>query len=159
MFAPYLFKEFEDCLVVEVGVIVMHFSRIGVVVVDNIGWDPFAKICLEGIDAHIKEHLQFALVPRDGFRVREIDKAHPSLPSVPLPHISLGSTDQIPMLHPFVKQLGFLGDIRVDPHTNVQAFRLEASEHPNWVRELVLVPGKIDPLVFFHPKAVKMEHM
>ncbi|MMZ59206.1 hypothetical protein D1872_212320 [compost metagenome] len=81
------------------------------------------------------------------------------MPAVPLPDVAVLRFDQIPVGLPLIKEIRLLGDIGVDPDRDVQALAFQPVQHALWIGKHLLVPLKIAPVEFLHPKAVEMEHM
>ena len=97
----------------------MHFLRIGTVVIDGIGRDSLAKIRLEAVDTHIKQDFQLILEPFPCCGIRKIYDRHAWLPHIPLPYLSIRTSDKVAFCHAFLEKNGFLANIRVDPHTDI----------------------------------------
>ena len=97
-------QRFEDELVVEEGVIIVHLLGIGAVEVDDVRRDAFAEIGLETVDAHRDQAFEMADVPCARLRVGEIDKTHAGLPVVPLPDAAVGALEEVALGHALVEQ-------------------------------------------------------
>ena len=129
-FAALPFQQFIDAFIVQVGIIVVHFLRVGAVVIDDVfGRNPFAEIRLETVHAHIQQCFQFILEPAAGFRIGEIHDSHAGLPHIPLPYLAVGTPDEVPFFGSFVKEGGFLCNVGVNPYADVQPFGLDAPQH------------------------------
>ena len=63
------------------------------------------------------------------------------------------------MLHSFLEQRGFLSDIGIDPHADLKPSVMVSLQHPLRVRKGLRIPGKVAPLIGFHPVTVKVEDM
>ena len=109
-------------LVVQVGVIVMHFYSVGPVIIHYSGHRyPLSKVRLKAVHAHVDQALQLILVPLAGLRIGEVHQSHSRLPSVALPHGAVQVLYKIPLLHALIKQGRLLADVAVDPHTDMKS--------------------------------------
>ena len=87
-------QQFEDGLVEEVGVVVVHPLGVGAVVPHHVGRDALAEVRLEAVDAEIELYPELLRVPPAGVRVGEVDQAHAGLPHVGLPHAAVRCAHQ-----------------------------------------------------------------
>ncbi|CAH0320556.1 hypothetical protein SRABI106_04347 [Rahnella aquatilis] len=71
---------------------------------DDVGWDTFAEVGFEAIDAHIHQTFQMARVPFSGLRMSEIHDAHTSLPFIPLPDTAVRAFEQITFFFTFTEK-------------------------------------------------------
>ncbi len=136
---------------------VVHFLRVRTIKPLHIGRDAFAKVGLEAVDAHRHQTFEFVGVPLTGFRVGEVIYRQPRLPLIPLPQRTVRALQQIALLSQLLEHRRALADIRIDPHADLQPFRLEALDHPFRVRESQRIPFEIAPLEGLHPETVEME--
>ena len=51
----YLLQDLPHSFVVKLGIEIMHLHWICAIVINDIGWNSLAKICLEAVNAHLKE--------------------------------------------------------------------------------------------------------
>ncbi len=151
-------QQFEDGLVEEVGVVVVHPLGVGAVVPDDVGGDALAEVGLEAVHALVEQRLQFACVPVARSGVGEVHQGHAGLPQVPLPHAAVRAPHQVPLAHALLEQRRLLRDVRVDPGGDPQPLLPEPAQHAGRVGEGVGVPGEVAPLVAAHPEAVEVEH-
>jgi len=140
MLAAFFLEQGEHSLIVQIGVVVVHQHRIGVIKILNLGGNPLTKIRLEGIDTHIQQESQLTLIPSHRFRIGEVDQSHAGLPAVPLPDAPVGILDQIAFLHAFIEQVRFLGHIGIDPDADLESTFMQPFQHRLGIGELSLVP-------------------
>ncbi len=119
-------EQLVDALVIQIRVVVVHFFRVGAVVIDDIGRDPLTEVRLEAVHAHVEQDLKLVLEPFPCGRVREIHDRHAGLPHIPLPHLTVGASDKVTFFHAFPEKRGFLPDVGVDPHADIQPLVLDA---------------------------------
>lgn len=93
---------------------------------DVLDGNPFAKICLDSIDAHIEEADNVRAEPVACRRVAEIDDSHAGLPKVRLPDGTIGAFDQIAMIRGFGKESRALRNVGIDPHADLQSAVVKA---------------------------------
>ena len=154
----HLDQEVIDGLVVQEGVIVVHLDRVGTVVIDDaLGGDAFAEVGLEAVHALVQQVPELTLVPGRRLGVGEVDDGHACLPLVPLPDLAVGALDEVPLLGPFLEEFGFLGNVGVDPGTDLEALLVEAGQHPFGVREGGVFPLEVAPFQVVHPATVEVE--
>ena len=99
-----------------------------------------------------------SFIPGASRGIGEIHHAHARLPQVALPHGAIRLLDQIMLALRFLKQARMLRNVWIDPHTDVQAARLQAAQHALRIGKHGLVPGEIAPMPALHPEAIEMEH-
>ena len=158
--SPLPHQQFEYRTVVKIGVKIVHFHRIRVIVIHHVPHRyPFSEIRLEAVHAHIQQGFQFLLIPCTGRRIGKVHDSHACLPQIRLPYTAVPSPDQISALHGLPKQRGFLADIGIDPHTDLQSPVMIPFQHGFWIRKCFGIPLEITPLVSVHPVTVKVEHM
>ncbi|MOA02546.1 hypothetical protein D3C78_1220020 [compost metagenome] len=102
-FAHGLFQHVPHQLVIDIGVMVVHFLRIGTVMPQHIGRDAFTKVRLEAIDADIHQAFQLVGVPFAGVWICKIVNCQPRLPLIPLPHRAVRALQQITLLFQFLE--------------------------------------------------------
>ena len=76
-----------------------------------------------------------------------------------LDSLSVGAHQEITVLSAFLEHLGILGDIRIDPGADLKLPLVIAAKHPLYIRELLLIPGKIAPVQRTQPVAVEVEYI
>ena len=157
VFALVLLQQLKDALVVQVGVVVVHQLRVAAVVVHRVGGDALAEVGFEAVHPLVQQHPQLALVPLPGVGIGEVHQAHACLPQVPLPDASVAGLYKIAVLQSLLKNRGFLRDIGIDPHADLQAPLVELFQKALRVGEDVSIPEEARPLERLHPEAVKME--
>ena len=135
----------------------MHLFGIGTVIVNGIRRNSLTEIRLKTVNTHVEENFKLVLKPFPGFGIGKINNRHAGLPHIPLPHLTVGTSEKIPLFHAFPEENGLLTDIRINPNTDVQPFVLDAFEHSDRVREYPVIPQKVAPMEFLHPETVKME--
>jgi hypothetical protein len=155
--AAVLAQHVEDGPVVEVRVVVVHPLRVGAVGPLHVEGHPLAEVGLEAVDALGEQGLQLARVPVAGGGAGEVDECHARLPQVPLPDAAVRASQEVSEGPALREQRGALGDVRVDPHADVQALRLQPGQHPLRIGEHPRVPGEVAPLELPHPEAVEVE--
>ncbi len=84
-FAYRLFQHVPHQLVIDIGVVVVHFLRIGAVEPLHVGRNALAKVGLEAVNADIHQAFQLVGIPLAGFRVGKVVDRQPRLPFIPLP--------------------------------------------------------------------------
>ncbi len=137
----------------------MHTARITSIIPEHVHRNPLPKIGFKAIHPHIQQSFQLIRIPPAGIRIGKVHQPHTCLPVVRLPHpFAVRSFHQIALRSPFLEKRRSLGNIGIDPHADFQAVVVIPPEHPRRVGENPVVPGKIAPLEFPHPKAVKMEY-
>ncbi|MNJ50821.1 hypothetical protein D3C77_461090 [compost metagenome] len=137
----------------------MHFHRIGAIEIYYVGRNPLPEVSLKAVYAHIQQCLQLILIPTHGCRVRKINQPHTALPPVPLPYIAVLRFHEIAVGFAFVKQVRLLGNVGINPYTNIQAFAFESLQHALRIGEYILIPFKVAPMELLHPEAIEMKHM
>ena len=158
-FASCFLQEVKYALVIKVGIVVVHASLVTSVKPFHIHGNSLAEVGLEAVNSHIQQSLQLVGIPFAGCGIGKIHQAHSGLPVIGLPYPSaVGSLYQIAVLRAFLKERGSLGNIRIDPDTDLQSFVMVSLQHSFRIREYSLVPCKITPLEFLHPEAVKMKY-
>ena len=125
---------------------------------DAFGWDPLAKIGLDGVDTHVEESSDMTREPLAGGWVGEIHDGHARLPKIGLPHRTVGVLDEIAFCRTLGEEPRALGDVGVDPYADFQPARVEALEHPSRIRKNARIPLEIRPLELAHPKTIEMEN-
>ena len=158
-FSSFPDKQVKNAFVVKMRVIIMHLHRVRAVIPDHVRGNSLAEIRLEAVHSHVKQGLQFRLIPGAGIRVREIHQGHSGLPQIPLPDFPAVFLQEVARLHPLAEERRFLRDIGVDPDADLQAPLMVAAEHSFRIREHILIPEEIAPLEAFHPETVKMEDL
>ncbi len=98
-------QDFKHSLVEQQSIVIVHKNRIRTVMINHIHRDPLAKIRFEAVYTHIQQSSELILVPFDSIRISEIDYAHASLPSVPLPDTSVRPPDQVSLFHALIEQM------------------------------------------------------
>ena len=138
----------------------MHLHRIRAVkICDILHRNPLAEVCLKAVHAHIQQCFQFIGIPGNRTRIGKVHKPHTCLPQICLPYVTICFLHQIAIFHTLPEHWRLLTDIRIDPYTDFQPFFMITLQHSFWIWEGFRVPGKITPLIGFHPVAVKMEYM
>ena len=158
-FSHRLFQHVPHQLVVDVGVMVVHLLWIGPVEPLHVRRNTLAKVGLEAVDADIHQAFQLVGIPPARVRVGEVVNRQPRLPFVPLPQGAVRTLEQIAPLSQLPEDRGFLADVWVNPHADLQPFLLQAADHPFRVREGHRIPLEVAPLEGLHPEAVKVEHV
>ena len=138
---------------------VVHLLRIGTVKPLDVGRDTLAEVGLKAVDADIHQPFQLVGIPPARIRVGEVVNRQPRLPFVPLPQGAVRTLEQIAPLSQLPEDRGFLADVWVNPHADLQPFLLQAADHPFRVREGHRIPLEVAPLEGLHPEAVKVEHV
>ena len=77
-------ESIEDRLIVQVGIVIVHFIGIGAVVVNHVRRYPFTEICLDRVNAHFSERPYTSGKPLPRIRRRKVDHRHSRLPEVGL---------------------------------------------------------------------------
>ena len=157
--APFFLQDLVHRLVVEIGVVIVHFFLVRPVVIHHIHRNPLAEIRFKAVHSHIHEGFQLLLIPPHRLRVGKVHNRHSRLPHIPLPNAAVLSHQQVVLLHPLLKQRRLLSDIRIDPHADLQAAVMQTPKHSFRIRKHLFIPLKIAPLKTFHPEAVEMKYM
>ena len=138
----------------------MHGSRIRTIIIFHINRNSLTKVCLEAVNAGIKQSFQFICIPFRCFRICKIDQSHSRLPVIDLFYSSsICTLYQVTFFHSFFEECSFLRNIRINPYADLQTFIFVAFQHSRYIRENSLIPFKIAPVKFFHPEAVKVEYI
>ena len=157
--ADGLFQYVPHQLVIDEGVVVVHFLRIGTIKPLHVGRDTLAEVGLEAVNAHRYQAFQLVGIPLAGLRISEVINRQARLPFIPLPQRTVRAFQQIAFLLQLFKHRRTLADIGVNPHADLQPFLFQALNHAFRVREGHRIPFKIAPLESLHPEAVKVEHV
>ena len=159
LFALFPLQEFEYHLVIQERIIVMHPKRIAAIkILNSMYRDPLTEVSLEAVNPHIQNGFDLFTIPVAGTWIGDIQDSHSRLPKVCLPRASIRLLQQIALLQSFHKQGRRLGNVRVNPATELQAFAVISFKHSLGIREDIRIPVEITPVIGFHPIAVKMEY-
>ena len=155
----YFLKQIEYCLVVQIGVIIVHRLWITAIVVRHIDRDTLAEIRLEAVHAALQDRTQLVGVPFYSILIREIYQSHAGLPVIGLPYaLSVRTLQKITILHALAEKCSALRDVRIDPCADLQSLLMITLQCAADIREAVLIPLEITPVERLHPEAIKMKY-
>ena len=137
----------------------MHAFRITSVIISDINRDTFTKISFKTVNTNIQYRLQLICIPLYRSRIGEIHQCHARLPVINLLYpMSVCTHQKIPACCAFCKEVCILGNIGIDPCTDLHSLIMIALHHCLYITKLILIPLKITPMQCTHPVTVKVEN-
>src|SRR5208283_2360596 len=79
------FQDFKNSSVIKERIVIVHFDGVGTVVINHIGWNPFAEIRLETVNPVVEQDRQLCFEPGTSFRICEVHDGQTCLPIIALP--------------------------------------------------------------------------
>ncbi len=88
--------------------------------VNYIDGNSLTKVRLEAVHPAVQDGTQLIGIPLHRIRIGKVHQSHAGLPVIGLPYApAVGAHEKVAFFGSFLKETGSLGDIGIDPHTDL----------------------------------------